>query len=82
MGHGRRTVERPDEDDVDDADDVVVDQLRHGRHDLALEPVARKRDDDVLDRSHAGHVASSPTTYPMAAPYDPEGGAASPVGCD
>jgi hypothetical protein len=48
------------DDHVDDADDVVVDQLRHGRRDLALEPVARKRDHDVLDRSHAGHVASHP----------------------
>jgi hypothetical protein len=39
-----------------------VDQLGDGRHDLALEPVARKRDKHVLDRSHAGHAASSPTT--------------------
>jgi hypothetical protein len=48
-----------DEGDVDDADDVVVDQLRHGGHDLALEPVAREPDDDVLDRSHADLATSS-----------------------
>jgi hypothetical protein len=45
-------------EDVEDVDDVVVDQLRDGGHDLALEPVAREPDDHVLDRSDAGHVAS------------------------
>src|SRR4030095_6361026 len=59
-----------DEGDVDDAADVVVDQLGDSRHDLALEPVARKRDDDVLDWSTAGHVASSPTTR-KGAPHHP-----------
>jgi hypothetical protein len=57
--------------DVEDADDAVVDQLGHGRHDLALEPVARN---PMTTYSTGPMLATSfpDDDLPMAAPYGPE----------